>query len=442
MLAETQYVRSGDTHIAYQVVGEGPFDIVYVPGWVSHVELCWEDPLYARFLNQLSSYARLIMFDKRGTGLSDRVPNDQLPTLEERMDDLNVVMKAAGSDRAAVFGFSEGGNLSALFAATYPERTAALIMFGTFAKRIWSEDYPWAPKPTDREKEYELIERDWVSLTDLKHYVPSLANDEAALRRLATYLRRAASPGASVSLLRMNTKIDITQVLPTIRVPTLVLHRSHDLDANVEEGRWIADHVPNAEFVELPGGDHMPWVGDQNSVLSEIQNFLTGSRPISEETHALATILVTDIVGSTELVQKIGDQAWRDLLDRHDAICTDAIQRYRGQLINQTGDGIVAAFDGPKRGIDCAKEISQQIQALGIEVRCGLHAGECELRGRDTAGLAIHVAARVSALANGREILVTEAIKGLVSMQDNEFDDHGMHHLKGFPNQWQIFAIK
>src|SRR5437870_6777547 len=279
MSPKTQYTRSGDLHIAYQVVGEGPRDIVYVPGWVSHVELAWEEPALARFLRRLASFSRLILFDKRGTGLSDRVPNDKLPTLEERIDDLRAVMDAAGSQRAAVFGVSEGGNLSAAFAATYPERTSALILFGTFAKQIWSPDYPWAPKAEDREKEYETIEREWGELMDVEHYVPSKAGDEAFARRLATYFRRSASPGAAIALLRMNTQLDIRHVLPAIRVPALVIHRTGDRDANVEEGRWISRQIPNARFVELPGEDHVPWVGNSDLVLDEIEEFLTGTRP-------------------------------------------------------------------------------------------------------------------------------------------------------------------
>ena len=375
MQGETRYARSGDTHIAYQVVGHGPIDIVYVPGWVSHVELCWEEPTYARFLNKLSSFSRLIMFDKRGTGLSDRVRDDQLPTLEERMDDLNVVMDAAGSESAAIFGFSEGGILSALFAATYPERTTSLVMYGTFAKRIWSQDYPWAPTPEERKKEYEFIEREWGNLMDLEHYVPSMVGNEGFARRLATYFRRSASPGAAVTLLKMNTQIDITNVLPTIHVPTLVIHRTGDRDAKVEEGRWLADRIPGARFKEIQGVDHLPWVGDQDSIIGEVQEFLTGARPASEESRVLATIMFTDIVESTQRVISVGDQDWKRLLDDHDRICKDSINRFRGRLVKKTGDGVLATFDGPGRGISCAKEILDRVRELGLEIRCGIHTG-------------------------------------------------------------------
>lgn len=439
--AETQYARSGDTHIAYQVVGQGPFDIVYVPGWVSHVELCWEEPTYARFLNRLASFARLIMFDKRGTGLSDRVRDDQLPTLEERMDDLRVVMDAVGSERAALVGASEGGNLCSLFAATYPERLTALVLYGTFAKRIWSSDYPWAPTPEERQKEYEFIEREWGNLMDLEHYVPSMVGDEAFARRLATYLRRSASPGAAVTLLRMNAQIDITDVLPTIHVPTIVIHRTGDRDINVEEGRWLADRVPGAVFKELPGDDHFPWVGDQDAILDEVQEFLTGVRPVSDAARVLATIMFTDIVGSTRLAHKVGDQAWKSLLDRHDRICEDSIHRFRGRLINRTGDGVLATFDGPGRGIKCAKEILDRVSELGLGIRSGLHTGECELRGEDAAGVAVHLAARISALAGSGELLVSRTVRDLVAGSGIDFEDRGNHELRGFPEKWRLFAV-
>ena len=442
MRAETQYARSGNTHIAYQVVGQGPIDIIYVPGWVSHVELCWEEPTCARFLNRLSSFARLIIFDKRGTGLSDRVRDDQLPTLEERMDDLNVVMEAASSESAALFGVSEGGNLSALFAATYPERTTALVMCGTFAKRIWSQDYPWAPTPEERQKVYEYVEREWGTQRDLEHYAPSMVGDDAFARRHATYCRHSASPGAALALLRMNTQIDITGVLPAIHVPALVLHRTGDRDVNVEEGRWLADRIPGAQFKELPGDDHIPWVGDQDAILDEIQEFLTGVRPASEETRVLATIMFTDIVESTQAAHRVGDQAWKSLLDNHDKICKDSILHFRGRLVKTTGDGVLATFDGPGRGIACAKEILDRVKELGLEVRSGLHTGECEIRDEDTAGVAVHLAARVSALAGPGEVLVSRTVRDLVAGSGIEFEDRGTHELRGFSEEWHLFSVK
>ena len=297
MPPETRYAKSGDVHLAYQVVGEGPLDLVFVHGWVSNVEYAWEVPALARFLNRLASFSRLILFDRRGTGMSDRVPDRELPTLEQRMDDIRTVMDAIGSERAAIFGFSEGGNMSVLFAATYPERTIALVTFGTFAKRIWSPDYPWAPTPAQRQKDFEIVEREWDGEMDVSHYAPSA---DAALRaQIAAFFRRSASPGAALTLLRMNTEIDVRHVLPVVRVPTLVLHRTGDLDANLEEGRWIAARIPGARFVELPGADHLPWVGDADAVLDEVEDFLTGIRRGPESDRVLATVLFTDIVDAT-----------------------------------------------------------------------------------------------------------------------------------------------
>jgi len=438
--AETKYARSGDVHIAYQVVGEGPLDLVYVPGWVSHVELAWEEPTLARFLGRLASFSRLITFDKRGTGLSDRVSDDKLPTLEERMDDLRAVMDAVGSERAAVFGVSEGGNLCALFAATYPERTTALVMFGAFAKRIWSPDYPWAPTPEQRQEEHRLVEREWGNLMDLAHYVPSKIGDEGFASRLATYLRRAASPGAAVALLRMNTQIDIRGVLPTIRVPTLVIHRTGDRDVNVEEGRWLAEQVPRARFVELPGDDHFPWVGDQDVILDEIQEFLTGVRPAPEVDRVLTTVLFTDIVGSTEWAARLGDRAWKELLERHHSLVRTELARFRGREVDTAGDGFFSTFDGPARAIRCACSIRDGLRQLGIEIRAGLHTGEVELTGDRVRGIAVHIGARVAAAAQPSEVLVSSTVKDLVAGSGIRFADRGAHVLKGIPGEWHLFA--
>lgn len=441
MEAETKYTRSNNIHIAYQVIGQGAFDVVYVPGWVSHVELAWEEPTLARFLGRLASFARLIIFDKRGTGLSDRVSDNQLPTLEERMDDLRAVMDSVSSKRAALVGISEGGSLCALFAATYPERTKTLVMIGTFAKRIWSSDYPWAPTPEERQKDYEVVEREWGKQMDLAHYVPSMIGNEAFSRRLATYFRCAASPGAALALLRMNTEIDIRNVLPAIHVPTLLIHRTGDRDSKVEESRWMAEQIEGAHFVELPGDDHFPWVGDQDAILDEIQEFLTGERPLPDVTRVLTTILFTDIVESTMLAHELGDQAWKSLLNKHDRICDDNLQKFRGRLIKGTGDGILAIFDGPGRSIQCVKAISADTKKLGIQIRAGIHTGEIELRGDDTAGVAVHLAARVAALATSNEVLVTRTVRDLVSGSGIEFSDHGNHEFRGFSEAWQVYTV-
>jgi len=440
MQPRTEYARSGDLHIAYQVVGDGPRDIVYVPGWVSNVEMAWEEPTHARFLNRLASFSRLIVFDKRGTGLSDRVPNDKLPPLDERMDDLRAVMDAAKSPRAAVFGFSEGGNLSTLFAATYPERTLALILFGTFAKRSRSPDYPWAPTVEERQRLLAQVAQDWGRGMDLEQYVPSKMNDPAFLSRLAAYFRSAASPGAAVALLRMNTEIDIRHVLPAIHVPALILHRTGDRSANIEEARWMASQIPEARFVELAGEDHMPWVGDQDAVLDEVQEFLTGVRPEREPDRVLATVLVTDIVASTRHAARLGDRAWSELLARHHALVRKELDGSRGREIDTAGDGFLATFDGPARAVSCARRIRDAMRGLGLEVRTGLHTGEIERVGDKVHGIAVHTAARIAAAAQPGEILVSSTVKDLVSGSGISFEDRGTHELKDVPRAWQLFA--
>lgn len=440
MQPETKYTRSGDIHIAYQVLGHGPLDLIFVPGWVSHVELAWEEPTLARFLNRLAAFSRLITFDKRGTGLSDRVPNDQLPTLDERMDDLRAVMDAAGSERAALLGVSEGGPLCALFAATYPERTQALVMYGTYSKRIWSADYPWAPTQENREQEYALIEREWGGQMDIANLVPSKIDDEEFTRRLATFMRRSASPGAAVALLRMNTQIDIRALLPTIRVPTLVTHRSGDLIANVEEGHWLAEQITGARFVELPGNDHLPWVGDQDAILDEVQEFLTGARPVVEVDRIISTLLFTDIVGSTELADRLGDRAWIELLEQHHFMVRSELSRYRGHEVDTAGDGFFATFDGPTRALRCALAIIEAGQRLGINIRAGLHTGEIEVTGSKIGGIALHIGSRVAAAAKPGEVRVTSTVKDLVTGAQFGFMDMGSHQLKGVPGEWKLFT--
>ena len=440
MQPRTRFTRSGNVHIAYQVVGEGPFDLVYVPGWVSHVELAWEEPTLASFLERLASFSRLIVFDKRGTGLSDRVPDDQLPSHEERMDDIRAVMDAAGSERAAFFGVSEGGGLAALFAATYPQRTTALVLCGSFAKRIWSPDYPWAPTPEQREREYEVVEREWGGMMDVAHYVPTMVNDEAFKERLATYMRRAASPGAAVTLLRMNTRLDYRAVLPAIRVPTLVVHRLGDLDVSIENGRYLAKHIPDARLVELPGNDHLPWVGNQDAILDEVQEFLTGVKPTYDADRVLATVLVTDIVGSTELAARIGDRAFTSLLDRHHYMVRRELSRFRGHEVNTTGDGFIATFDGPGRAIRCAFGIRDGARELGLATRAGLHTGEVEDRAGEIGGIAVNIGARVAAMADVNETLVSSTVKDLVTGAGIAFADRGARTLKGVPGEWRLYA--
>src|SRR5437588_8425259 len=432
-MPETRYARTGGINIAYQVIGEGSLDLVYVPGWVSNVEGSWEEPTHERFLRRLARFSRLILFDKRGTGLSDPVAESSLPTLEERMDDVRAVMDAAGSKRAALFGFSEGGNLSVLYAVTYPERTVALVTFGIFAKRLRTPDYPWAPTPEQRRREIELVEREWGRDMDLDVLAPSAAADPEFKRRLLSYLRRSASPAAAAALLRMNSEIDIRGILPAVHVPTLVLHRRNDLEAKVEEGRWIAGNIPGAKFVELGGSDHLPWVGDQDALLDEIEEFLTGVRPIPEADRVLATVLFTDVVDSTASAAKLGDRRWRHLLGQHPPSVRRELARWRGREVDTAGAGFLATFDGPARAIRCGLAVAADARTIGLEVRAGVHTGECELLGEKVAGIAVHTGARVAALATGGEVLVSQTVKDLVSGSGIEFQEHGEHEFKGVP---------
>jgi pimeloyl-ACP methyl ester carboxylesterase len=439
---ETKYAKSNGLNIAYQVIGDGPLDLVFVMGWVSHLDYFWEEPSFARFLRRLASFSRLIAFDKRGTGLSDRVSIKELPTLEERMDDVRAVMDAAGSQRAALMGISEGAPLCALFAASYPERTSALVIIGGYARRIWDNDYPWGIKPEQRRAFLDEIKKDWGGPVGLAERAPSMAHDERFRRWWATYLRMGASPGAVLALTEMNSQIDVRQVLPAIRVPTLILHRTGDLTLGVEQGRYMAEKVPGAKFVELPGDDHLPFVGDQDALIDEVEEFLTGVRPAHEPDRVLATVMFTDIVGSTERVRILGDRAWRDLLESHDAIVRKHLERYRGREVTTTGDGFLATFDGPARAIRCACGIAGDLRAIGIEIRAGVHTGECEVRGEDIRGIAIHIAARVAELANPGEVLASGTVRDLVAGSGIEFQDRGAHTLKGISDEWRLFAIR
>jgi class 3 adenylate cyclase len=438
---KTRYVGADGLNIAYQVAGDGPFDLVYVPGFVSNVELSWQEPHFARFLERLASFSRLILFDKRGTGMSDRVPTGELPSLEERMDDLTAVLDAVGSDEAALFSHSEGGNLAVLFAATYPERTRALVTAGIFAKRVWSEDYPWAPTAEERARAIEQVEADWGGTGWLIDLVPSCADDELYKARLASYFRQSASPGAAAALFRMNTNIDIRALLPTISVPTMVMHRTGDRDASVEEGRWIAARIPGARFIELAGEDHIPWVGDSQALLELVEEFLTGGvQGTGDFDRVLASVLFTDIVGSTNMASALGDRRWRELLDSHDKLTRSYVEKYRGRVIKSTGDGTLAIFDGPARSVRCARALRDALAPLGIAVRAGIHTGEIEQRGDDVGGIAVHIAARVQSLAEPGQVLVSRTVTDLVSGSGLEFDDLGEHYLKGIPGAWRLYA--
>jgi pimeloyl-ACP methyl ester carboxylesterase len=437
MTPETRYAKSGEVHIAYQVVGDGPIDLVYVPGWTSHVEYQWELPATARAFRRMASFSRLILFDKRGTGLSDRVPEAALPTLEQRMDDVRAVMDAAGSERATLFGASEGGPMCMLFAATYPERTAALILYGSFPVRTWSPDYPWAITSEQQAMFEEMVRADWGKGADSAIRIPSA--DERFLEQFATLCRLSASPGAALALLKMNFQIDVRAILPTIRVPTLILHKERDQRVDVGNSRYLAERISGAKFVELPGVDHYMWLGGDDPVTDEIEEFLTGTRHVAEADRILATVLFTDIVGSTERAATLGDRRWRELLDDHHAVVRRELARYRGREVHTTGDGFLATFDGPARGVRCATAIGQALRALGIEVRAGVHTGEIELMVDDVGGIAVHIGARVAAAAGPGEVLVSSTVKDLVAGAGIEFDDRGSHSLKGVPGEWRLF---
>jgi class 3 adenylate cyclase/pimeloyl-ACP methyl ester carboxylesterase len=439
MIPETKYAKSGDVYIAYQSFGEGPGNIVFVPGWISHVEYAWEEPSFARFLRRLGSFARVVWFDKRGTGLSDRVAG--LPILEQRMDDVRAVMDQVGLDRAAVFGTSEGGSMSALFAATYPERTTALILYGAFAKRVRSPDYPWAPTNEERAQWITSLEGGWGVGSELETLAPSVAHDAAFVRWFATYGRMSATPSAAVALARMNSEIDIRSILPAIHVPTLILHRTDDRDVMVENGRFLAQSIPGAKYVELPGEDHIWCVGDSDSILDAVEQFLTGARVSRSADRLLLTVLFTDIVGSTERAHAVGDKQWRTLLLQHNEVVRRELARYRGREVKTTGDGFLASFDGPARGIQCACAIRDAAASLGLSLRLGLHTGECEVLGTDVGGVGVHLAQRVMNEAAAGEVLVSSTVRDLVVGSGLQFKDRGIRPLKGIPGEWRLFEV-
>ncbi|HZQ04758.1 MAG TPA: adenylate/guanylate cyclase domain-containing protein [Gaiellaceae bacterium] len=438
MPPQTRYAKSDGVNIAYQVAGEGPPDLVYVPGWVSHVELAWELPDLARGFERLASFSRLILFDKRGTGMSDPVPPDDLPTLEQRMDDVRAVMDVVGSERAAIFGASEGGNMSMLFAAAYPERTIALATFGCTAKRVFSPDYPWAPTPEQRQRGFEEVERQWTSGLDWEDVAPSL--DRPALEELSRYYRRSASPGAALALMRMNTLVDVRDVLPSIQAPTVVMHRTDDRDANVEEGRYIAARIPGARFVEFAGADHSWWTQDRDAIVDEIEELVTGVRPAPEPDRVLATVVFADVVGSTERLRELGDHRWATVLERFHATVRRELERWRGTEVDSAGDGFLAVFDGPARAIRCALELRDEVRRLDLELRVGVHTGECERLGEKFAGIAVHTGARVASLARSGEVVVSSTVRDLVSGSGIAFEDRGEHELKGVGPR-RVFAV-
>lgn len=426
---ETRYARSGDVNIAYQVVGEGEVDLVFVMGWVSHVELFWADPSFARFLSRLASFTRLIVFDKRGTGLSDRVPLSELPTLEQRMDDVRAVMNAVKSRRAVLMGVSEGGPLCSLFAATYPERVAGLVIIGGYARRLWAPDYPWGPTPEQRERFIERLEQDWGGPFGIEERAPSRADDPDFRRWWATYLRMGASPGAAAALTRMNAEVDIRNVLPTIGVPTLVIHRSGDRCLHLAEGRYLAEHIPGARWVELPGDDHLPFVGDQKSILDAIENFVSELEETPPPPRVLATLLFVRTDAVDPLLGTLDDEARRK------------IEWHHGRKFARVSDALVATFDGPARAIHCASAIVAAASRLGIRLAAGLHTGECVVSGETLTGTAVEIGALLAEAATPGEIVVSNTVRDLVAGSGLQFQSRGQTALGARLGTWDLFSV-
>lgn len=435
---EIRYAQSGEVSIAYQIVGDGPLDIIMAPGSFTHLEIMWEEPNWAYFVDRLAAFSRLMIFDKRGSGMSDRVV--EVATLEDRTDDMRAVMDAVGSERAAVIGASEGGAMSALFAATYPKRTTALVLYGTYAF--------FDPRMADTEfaSYAEYIRRTWGSEAYIRDILPQMApsvgNDEQFIHWLARLARFSLTPGSRIALTRMNQEIDIRPILPSIRVPTLVIFRGNDRLISTSHSHLLAEEIPGAKLVELPGLDHLPWVGDVDRLVDELEIFLTGNRHGGISDRVLATVLFTDIVESTRQATAMGDRRWREVLVTHDAIMEQSISRYRGQVVKRTGDGYLATFDGPGRAIQAAQTAASDLRRLGLEIRAGLHAGEIELMAGDVGGIAVHTAARVLAEALPGEVWVSRTVRDLVAGSGIDFDERGAFQLKGIPGEWRLFSVR
>jgi class 3 adenylate cyclase len=437
---ETRYARAGDVRVAYQVVGEGPRDLVLVPGFVSNLELAWEHPPYERFVRRLSTFARVIAFDKRGSGLSD--PVDRASTIEQRNDDIRAVMDAVGSEQADFFAWSEGANMAGVFAASFPERVSALVLFGAYARATPTDGYPWGiPSEIIEMATRDSEEETWGIGLSLALLAPSRLDDEPMVRWWGRFERQSMSPAIALDIIRLNTEMDIREVLPSIRVPTLVIHSVEDV-VPIEGARWLADQLPDAQFKEVPGDAHWPWITEPDASVDEAQQFLTGVRHQHEPDRVLTTILFTDIVGSTERAAAMGDKRWRDLLQQHDRLVGRELDRHRGRQVKAIGDGVLATFDGPARAIGCARAICEQAKTLGIEVRAGLHSGEVELLDGDVGGIAVHIGARVASIAGPGQVLVSSTVKDLVVGSAWQFTDHGTHSLKGAPGEWRLFAVE
>jgi pimeloyl-ACP methyl ester carboxylesterase len=444
-LPETRYAETADgLSIAHQVFGAGA-DLLLVPGFISNLELNWDLPAYAGLLHRLASFSRVIAVDRRGTGLSDRLsPGDQ-PPLEILMEDLGRVLDEVGAERATVVGLLDGGYLCMLFAATFPERTRALVLYGTSASGKWSPDYPWQWRPERWESYFDEMAGGWgkqqYAVDGLEWYAPSAHQDAGTRRWWGRYQRLAASPASAIALERLYSQTDVRHILPSIRVPTLVLHRRGDPVEPVEGARYIARRITGAKYVELEGVDAAPWAGDWNAIIDEIEEFLTGIRRAPEPDRVLSTVMFTDIVGSTEQLARIGDGPWKDLLARHDELAKAEIQQARGTYVDSAGDGVFATFDGPARAVRCATAIGEAIRPLGIEIRAGCHTGEVERAGDAVRGIAVHIGARVAAMAGPSEVLVTSTVKDLVAGSGLVFEDLGEQELKGVPDRWRLYRV-
>lgn len=440
MEGETRYAKSGNLRIAYQVHGDGPIDLVFAPGYLSHLEQNQWWPAYAAFQERMASFSRLILFDRRGTGLSDRILT--LGSFEELMDDIGAVLDATSSERAALFGATEGGPMCALFAATYPERTSALILGASYARRTWAPDHPWGLDEEAQRRILGAYEDRWGTHSfGVRTLAPTLADDERFQEWHAQAQRFAGTPASALAWFRTTMEIDVRDVLPAIRVPTLVIHRSGDRGVPVEAGRYLAEHIPGAKYVEVTGDDHYPFAGDADALLDEVEEFLTGSRRSREPDRVLATVLFTDIVGSTERTAKLGDRRWKQLLDDHHRLVRAELERTRGKEVRISGDGFLATFDGPARAIRCACAIRDAVRGLGLEIRAGLHTGEIELAQTGVEGIAVHIGARIAALAGADDVLVSSTVKDLVVGSGIDFADRGTHVLKGVPGEWHVHAV-
>lgn len=443
MAPRTKYARSGELSIAYQVVGDGPVDLVLAPPYVSHLEYAWEEPGYARYLRRLAAFSRLILFDKRGTGLSDRTAG--IAPLADRMDDVRAVMDAVGSRQAVLCGLSESTPLSVLFAATYPERTLALILYGAYASEVRAPDYPWAPTESELAAAIDLrgrtIHDDWASGDDLTWLAPTRMHDSAFRNWFKTFQRLSASPGAVIALDRMNAVIDVRHVLPAIRVPTLVLHRSRIGDFVVQPARYVAAHIPGAQLIELPGVDYLPYVGDTDALVDEVEAFVTGVRPAKSVDTVLATVLSAEIVDEAGEALTLGDRRWGDLVDRFRALVDETVARWHGRLLVGNGASLVATFDGPSRAIHCAEAVHGVARDLGLALRSGLHTGECEVRGDAPRGVAVPLAGWIASQASRNEILVSSTVRDLVAGAGRRFVDRGVRVVSGGVGEWRLFAV-